>query len=337
MGTLVVGRSAAVVWLTDPRQAEVRSAVTEPMRRSGQAPPDAVLTRPESLVDALQEASRLAVERGAPPGVAEELAGAARRLSSGMRRPAFDYARTQLNSLVGLRDSAEVSPILDKALESAPDEDSRAILRRMAAAADNMPEFLGPEGWRRVVVTIPDEVGIVDSSGPVTTGETPIDVTDASAGVVDTTGPKTTVLTAPDDVSAVATAGASIGHQIALDLGMDPGAVHAAQAGAQAAIEHAQMGAFGSGASGSGGWCAVGTVIGSLIAGPVGAAIGCGVATAVSHTPVGQAVTHGVGAAQQWLHQHLDGAEAPLEVIIACVLCGETCIICVVTAEGASH
>ena len=336
MGTLVVGRSAALVWLTDPDQAEVRSAVVEPLRRSGQAPPDAVLTRPESLVDALQEASRLAVERGAPPGVAEELAGAARRLSSGMRRPAFDYARTQLNSLVGLRDSAEVLPVLGRALESAPDDGSRDVVRRMVAAADRMPEFLGPDGWTRVIVTIPDESGIVDTTGPVTNGGPP-DVTDGSGGPVDGAGSRTTVLTAPDDVSAVATAGASIGQQIAIDLGLDPGAVQAAQGGAQAAIEQAQLGTFGSGPASGGGWCAVGTMIGSIVAGPLGAVIGCGVATAVSHTPVGQAVAQGVAGAQQWLHQHLDGAEAPIEVVIACVLCGETCIICVVTAEVAGH
>jgi hypothetical protein len=357
-----VVRSSALGWLR--ANPEVRAAAAKQLDAYGKALPDAVLEDPARLLPVVKAAIVEAVQHDAPAGVVEELLQVQRVLAIRLRWLADNPGTArELASLQGLRDHHEIAPALREALGRATDDATRAGLTRLAAAADRAV-FLGPDGLESSVVptgpgpTGPTRPGPTDPGTTVTTTDpgttrpttnpgtdpgtrgTNGRTTDPGTNNPGTTDPGT-VRPGSDPNQALADAGAQLGAGVGTELGVPGGAETGAAYGAQYAVELAP--AFGSGGpvggvgEGSPGgtfsshfWGAVGGVVGGLLLGPPGAAAGYAFGTGFGGTPTGIAGAQLLGTALAGITE-ATGIDAT--TIVACVLCGPACVVCVLASD----
>lgn len=121
-------------WLeTDPSAREHAQGQVD---LGGKAVPDAVLDDPARLVELTKALAVEAIRRDAPEGVVEELLPAIRRMSRGVRALDRDgHIAEALRGAQGLRDRSELEPVLERAMETAPDAATRG---RLALAIEAM-------------------------------------------------------------------------------------------------------------------------------------------------------------------------------------------------------
>jgi hypothetical protein len=353
--------SAAATWLQ--RHREVVEAARAGVDAAGRALPDALLEDPARLVDLFKAAAVEAIRTDAPPGVAEELLLGVRTMTERVGRlRANVFVAGQLSSLQGLRDPGEITSALRNRIAEAPDEASRAALERMVAVADSAAVFLGPDG-EPSIATEPGEIG----GGPINlplpepgtpepgtgttepepgTGTTEPGTTEPGGGTPEpgtgtidtgTTEPGRTGLESPDPFVVLAEAGSQIGAEIGRQLGVPDGFQRGAEIGAiwgpqfttTAVAETA-----GSSAS-SRFFSYVGAAVGFALAGPAGAAAGATFGAAFGTSGVGVTISHAVGTVLNLIIEEV-GEETIHDVttVVACVLCGPLCIVCVLAADA---
>jgi hypothetical protein len=330
-------RSVALEWLRQhPNVAETaRKRVDVP----GKAFPDAVLEDPARLVEVFKGAIVEAVRNDAPVGVAEELLGYLRFFSLRVER--FDrsgFVGTQLAALQGLRDRTEIIAALQASANNAPDEASRAPLERLIALANAVPAsdriLLAPNGGLDSgpgtsavgtgVNTGGTDTGGTDTGGTDTggtdTGGTDTGVTDTGS-VIDTGGTDTGGTdTGGTSFDFGAQVGGQVGGEVATALGIPDGPQVGAQLGSQFGSQ------YGLTPGASGGlfqeFCKlVGGAVGFVLGGPGGAVAGGAVGERF-----GSFIDHAIG------DEPCDAA-----CLMACLLCGPTCLPCVLAADSGVH
>jgi hypothetical protein len=329
------GRLTAVEWL---RQS---SAVAERARRrisgDGQAVPDTLLDDPTRLVALFEEALVQAIREDAPPGVAEELLLQLRLVSTASKR--FDrdgFAAHRLSTLRGLRDPSELQPALEAGIAAAPDSASRAQLTRWldlvnaAPAADSGADLM-------TIPLFPDEGTVPTGIGEPTPGRPVLPdpgITDTGRSGTDLGGRPTgePVIDPVNLTRSVVDIGADIGRQVASDVAQQLEVPFDVQRAAELGAAIAGGGGFGGDGSGSGFFEALGKVVGAavgeLVGGPAGAVMG-----AAFGGGLGKAVDHAFSGSGSVDEEDLvDIVEAA-----ACVLCGPTCIICMLTVDALLH
>jgi uncharacterized membrane protein YeaQ/YmgE (transglycosylase-associated protein family) len=339
--------SLALPWLL--ANPAVPEAASKRIETSGKAVPDAVLEDPSRLVAAFKETIVQAIQADAPLGVVDELLHATRTLSGRVRR-IDPYVRQELASLQGLRDPEEITPVLEDSLRRAPDEATKAGLQRLVSAANSIPHFLGPDGL--------DPGGVIDfGEGTGTTDPGPPDpgTTEPRTTTPETTDPGTTdtgtTTTGTDTTNAaaveagqmLANAGAQLGSQIGGGSGVPEDEQTGAVLGAQYATQigtsfgtiagEQESGDSATGTASNRFWGIVGALVGGALFGPAGVAAGYAFGTSFGSTAPGQAAVQGIGSVITAIgHELPPGSD--VTTVMACILCGPTCILCLLAAES---
>jgi hypothetical protein len=337
--------SVALPWLQANPAA--REAATKRIEASGKAVPDAVLEDPSRLVDAFKEAIVQAVQADAPLGVLDELMFMTRTLSGRVSRMS-PYVRQELASLQGLRDPGEITSALRESLGRATDEDTRAGIERLMAVANSIPHFLGPDGLDPFID--PTEEGITDpgppdpgTTRPPTTEPGTTDPGTSETGTFGTGAPGSTNAAAVEVGQMLADAGAELGRQVGggsgapedADTGAVLGAQYATQLGSDFGVltDDEDSGDSPTGTASERFWGIVGGLVGGALFGPAGVAAGYLFGVSFGSTTTGTGAAQAIGSAVlAGVHAVDPGIDAT--ILAACVLCGPTCIVCVLAAES---
>jgi hypothetical protein len=124
--------SKALIWARD--NPGVRAAAHRAVETPKMAVPDVLLTNPRAIVAATESVLREAERQDAPREVISGLRAAADRFRTGAERlESLEYTVRVLSTLQGMRDRAEVEPILVSALADTPDEANREKLEHIVA------------------------------------------------------------------------------------------------------------------------------------------------------------------------------------------------------------
>ncbi|WP_406229253.1 hypothetical protein [Streptomyces anthocyanicus] len=102
------------------------------------AVPDALVTDRWFLANYAKALVIEAVKRDAPEGVVEDLMPFLRRMQARVEK-IDDWAAEVLGSLEGLRDADEITPVLERALDEAPDEERKVLIARLLEKLQKPP------------------------------------------------------------------------------------------------------------------------------------------------------------------------------------------------------
>jgi hypothetical protein len=325
-------RPSSVTWLAVTPEAVVD--IRDRANGTGEPLADALLGDPTRLVELFREAAVEAIRRDAPVGVAEELLVATRLAEIGARRFDADghVART-LSSLRGSRDRSEIVPLLMAAAADASSSRDRYLLENLVGLAEAVPAELpdvGPSAILDVVDNLlPTEGAFSGTIVPDPPPPLPSPPPGRGEGEVVTDGTVTTPDEGTDERPVEPPPpprdyGAELGHAIGAEIVEHFGVPGAIEVGEQLGSDFADAPDPPDKVEE---WSALGKLIGSALGVGIASTVGAAVCSAI-----GGIIASAFGLA------HLGGGGRDVVIdetsAAACVLCGPTCIACMLPAES---